>query len=124
MKIDFYVLHRFDVMNSRTKHHQNKLSCALGGPNTDDQLDVLDKMLEFLNNFRVLHSTTGKIRIARMPWEHGMICSINATKGLYQDLVVNGPFEFLMTAKLNQDCLENLFSRIRGKKYIIYLWQK
>ena len=103
-------------MNSRTKHHQNKLACALGGPNTDDQFDILDKMLDFLNNFRVLHSTTGKIRIARMPWEHGMICSINATKGIYQDLVVNGPFEFLMTAKLNQGGFQLLCFIIRELK--------
>ena len=102
-------------MNSRTKYSQNALSCALGGVNTDDQLNILDNMLEFLKKFRVLHSTTGKVRVAKLPWEHGMLCSIKATKALYEDLVVKGPFEFLMTAKLNQDCLENLFSRIRGK---------
>ena len=112
----FQIVHfRFDVMNSRTKYSQNKLSCALGGVNTVDQLEALDNMHEFLNKFRVLHSTTGKVRNAKLPWEHGMLCSIKATKALYEELVVNGPFEFLMTAKLNQDCLENLFSRIRGK---------
>ena len=104
-------------MNSRTKFSQNALACALGGVNTEDQLNILDNMHDFLQKFRVLHSTTGKIRTAKLPWEHGMLCSIKATKALYQDLVVNGPFEFLMTAKLNQDCLENLFSRIRGNLF-------
>ena len=73
-------------MNSRTKHHQNKLACALGGPNTDDQFDVLDKMLDFLNNFRVLHSTTGKIRIARMPWEQAVPVSLVLTSSFFMDL--------------------------------------
>ena len=112
-------------MNSRTKYSQNALSCALGGVNTEDQLNILDNMADFLKKFRVLHSTTGKIRTAKLPWEHGMLCSIKATKALYEDLVVKGPFEFLMTAKLNQDCLENLFSRIRGKLvYIIVVLSK
>ena len=102
-------------MNSRSKYHQNKMLCALGGINTDEQFLVLDRMLHFLRYFRVLHTTTGKVRTSRLPWEHGMICSIRATKALYTDLVTNGPFEYLMTAKLNQDCLENLFSRLRGK---------
>ena len=101
-------------MNSRVKNNQNKLASALGGPNTYEQFNVFDRMLTFLERFRVLHSTTGKIRTAKLPWQHGLICSIKSTKSLYNDLVVNGPFEFLMTAKLNQDCLENLFSRIRG----------
>ena len=109
-----YHFHRFDVMNSRVKNNQNKLASALGGPNTYDQFNVFDRMLTFLERFRVLHSRTGKIRTAQLPWQHGLICSIKSTKSLYNDLVVNGPFEFLMTAKLNQDCLENMFSRIRG----------
>ena len=106
---------RFDVMNSRVRNNQNKLASALGGPNTVDQFNVLDRMTIFLDNFRVLHSRTGKIRTAKLPWEHGLLCSIKSTKALYTDLVVNGPFEYLMTAKLNQDCLENMFSRIRGE---------
>ena len=110
----FLSFYRFDVMNSRVKNNQNKLASALGGPNTYDQFNVFDRMLTFLERFRVLHSRTGKIRTAQLPWQHGLICSIKSTKSLYNDLVVNGPFEFLMTAKLNQDCLENMFSRIRG----------
>ena len=106
---------RFDVMNSRCKNHQNRNLCALGGPNTDSQFNVLQRMLYFLKKFHVLHTKTGAIRKLPLPWEHGIRCSIKSTKSLYNDLVVNGPFEFLMTAKLNQDCLENLFSRIRGK---------
>ena len=101
-------------MNSRLRYHQNSLSSALGGEHTNLQFNVLDRMLLFLDKFAVLHSTTGKVRELKLPWEHGLICSIKSTKAIYEDLVVNGPFEFLLTARLNQDCLENLFSRIRG----------
>ena len=34
---------------------------------------------------------------------------------LYQDLVISGQYKFLMTGRLMQDCVENLFSQIRSK---------
>jgi len=34
---------------------------------------------------------------------------------LYNDLVVSGKYSFLMTGRLTQDCVENLFSCIRGR---------
>ena len=104
-------------MNSRRRYHQNKLSCALGGQHTYEQFNVLDRMLLFLEKFRVLHSTTGNIRESWLPWTHGLVCSIKSTKSIYEDLVVNGPFKFILTARLNQDFLENLFSRIRGEQF-------
>ena len=50
------------------------------------------------------------------PWMIGVQCSILATKALYKDLVEEGNFgiSYILTKKLNQDCLENFFSQFRG----------
>ena len=46
-----------------------------------------------------------------MPCMHGWLNNINAVKYLFANL----EFEFLPTNQLNQDCLENMFSVVRGK---------
>ena len=51
---------------------------------------------------------------AELPWIQGIRISIKSTRALYIDVVKKGNFSFLKTKSLNQDCLENLFSRIRG----------
>ena len=47
-------------------------------------------------------------------YEAGKI-PINATIGLWTDFHKNFDFHYLLTNRLNQDCIENLFSIIRGK---------
>ena len=51
---------------------------------------------------------------ALLPWQVGIKCAINAIRGLYQDLVVNGNFRFILTKRLTQDCVENIFSQFRS----------
>ena len=102
-------------MNSRMLFGPNPLSCAMG-PSPKDQLAVLNRMEDFLKSFS-LFDKDGGLKTDELPWQHGILCSIRATKKLHSDLVVNGEFSFLMTSRLNQDCLENYFSRVRGKNY-------
>ena len=84
------------------------------GTDAKDQLSVLKKMEDFLLSFD-LFNKDGSLKDCELPWQHGIMCSIKSTRKLYQDLVVNGNFEFLLTSRLNQDCLENYFSGLRGK---------
>lgn len=49
------------------------------------------------------------------PIQTGVRLSTQAALDLYRDLVVNGAYKFLMTGRLTQDCVENLFSQIRAK---------
>ena len=51
---------------------------------------------------------------ALLPWQKGILCSIRAVRGLYEKLVENGGFNFLLTKRLTQDCLENYFSKFRS----------
>ena len=102
-------------MNSRMLFGPNKLSCAMG-PEPEQQFAILDQMEDFLTKFAVFNKD-GSIKYARQPWQWGISCSIKATKKLHKDLVKNGNFSFILTSRLNQDCLENSFSRVRGEKF-------
>ena len=106
----------FDTMNSKRMFDQNALSCGMN-PNLHgkSQLSILDQMENFLDTFHVMDTeVNGYRKKAKMPWQYGLMCSVRATRALYVDLVIKGPFTFLLTSKLNQDCLENLFSRLRA----------
>ena len=102
----------FDVMNSGSKHQQNELMCGLGASpeKTQHQFKALRAMEILLEKFEI----NGPTKAVNMPWVFGMKMSIKSIRGLYTDLVKNGSFTFLLTKRVNQDCLENLFSRIRG----------
>ena len=97
----------FDVMNSRRIMDKNCLSCGLG-IHLGDQMEALDKMEKLIATMKV----NGKM--AMMQWQKGILISIQSTRALYNDLVRNGPLDFILTSRLNQDCLENFFSRLRG----------
>ena len=45
----------------------------------------------------------------------GWVISINSLLSLWQELHDNHDINLFFTKRLNQDCLENLFSAIRGK---------
>ena len=48
-----------------------------------------------------------------LPFQKGFMTSIRSLFGLFSDLKkIN--VKYILTSRLNQDCLENLFSRIRG----------
>ena len=49
-----------------------------------------------------------------LPCLKGWRLSINSLLGLWDDLNKNHKVKFLLTSRLNQDCVENLFSMIRG----------
>ena len=102
----------FDVMNSGSLAHKKALSCALGNRYVvERQFQVLRNMEQFLNTFMI----NGKAPdAAELPWIQGIRISIKSTRALYIDVVKKGNFSFLKTKSLNQDCVENLFSRIRG----------
>ena len=102
----------FDVMNSGSKFHQNELMGGLGATpeKTQQQFKALRAMEILLDKFEI----NGPTKAANMPWVFGMKMSIKSIRGLYTDLVKNGSFTYLLTKRVNQDCLENLFSRIRG----------
>lgn len=52
---------------------------------------------------------------SRLPCLEGWQLSIRSLLGLFEELHEKHEVKYLLTGRLNQDCLENLFSVIRGK---------
>lgn len=46
------------------------------------------------------------------PVQRGFKLSINSLLSLHDSLVKNGPLEYIMSGRLTQDALENLFSQV------------
>ncbi len=96
----------FNVFNSRNLNSSQKLGWAL----SDDSghISFLQETLEFLNT---VQTTEGKELPCIMGWK----LSVNALLGLWHTLKTEASFKFLLTNRLNQDCVENLFSIICGR---------
>jgi hypothetical protein len=99
----------FDVMNSHCKFHWKNNKCALG-VNEPEQLNALRKMLDLVKN---MYFGNDQTRLAKKPFQTGIIVSINSTMSLYEELRHEG-LSYLITSRLNQDSLENMFSQIRA----------
>ena len=50
---------------------------------------------------------------AVLPFQHGILCGIKSLRSLL-DEIENEGWEYILTARLNQDVVENFFSQIRG----------
>ena len=109
----------WDVVNSKHMYTSNDLNCGFG-VKIEKQLAALDEMENFLSdeNFKVFdrdkHGVENLNGRNNLKWTHGILIHIKATRALYYNMVKNGPLKYIMMRKVNQDCLENFFSRFRG----------
>jgi hypothetical protein len=97
----------FDVHNSRLKFSKNKLSCGFG-IHLEEQASTLHKMNAAAKSFRC------DTKLGTAPFERGILISNNSLLSLFEQLKERRGVQFILTSHLNQDCLENLFSRIRS----------
>jgi len=105
-----------DTLNSNLLFDKNPLRCALAENN----------VFKFLTSAKEWHSNLIKISKkgnTRPPCFDGMVWTINALLNLYKDQR-NFGFEYLLTARLNQDFLENTFSVIDKEGDIIGIPQQ
>ena len=96
----------FNCFNSTGPTGTQKYRYAIS--QSSDHLVFLDEAYHWLENVRCLGSR-------QPPSLKGWNMAINALRLLWEDLRLNHGFKFLYTNRLNQDCIENLFSIIRGK---------
>lgn len=105
---DFFQLvnDSFDILNSRRIVDKKPLASAYG---TNEQLQrtILNNMYLCCQTMQVGN------RKQLLPFQKGLLMSINSLFGLHADLLSRG-IKYILTGRLNQDCLENLFSQIRG----------
>ena len=88
----------FDVCNSDGRSDPNLLKNPLGTKHIEDQMHVLNKMEKFLHEFKVNTNTT-------QYWIKGILANIHSTRALHRELVIDGPFNYIITRRLNQDFL-------------------
>ena len=98
----------FDCMNTRIKYGVKDFQCALG-VHEKSQLETLNLMYNLVNN---MYFPTKKGTLVQKPFQTGIIVSIRATTELFRELKNEG-ISYLLTSRLNQDCIENVFSQIR-----------
>lgn len=98
----------FDIFNSGKRYVANELAHGLS--DETKQLDFLLSMRDYFVNMVVCNKRGIKPHCVK-----GWVENISALKLLWEDLKTNFKFEYLLTRRLTQDCLENLFSVIRGK---------
>lgn len=100
----------FDALNSRTLYSVKQCSCALNDTN-DHVLSALEKAKDLFSNLRKISK---KQEGTRPPCFDGVLLTIQSVVQIYEEQKNKG-FSFLLTARLNQDVLENFFSVIRQR---------
>ena len=106
----------FDLFNSTSeKNYLTPFNNAFCG--SQDQINLLLSASEHIKNIRV-----GKIRgedpiksrTSLLPFQQGLIQSINSLIGLYKYVSENFEIRYILTYKITQDSLENFFAQMRS----------
>ena len=95
----------FNCFNSGHFHSKKKMSHAFS--DNSGHVEFLNDCLEWFKNLKPKITKT-------LPCMYGWKSSIRSLLLLWEDLRSNHGFSFLFTDRLNQDCLENLFSQVRS----------
>ncbi|XP_063614636.1 uncharacterized protein LOC134787749 [Penaeus indicus] len=95
----------FDVFNSSTKHHYRSRKCAIAKNN--DNIEFLKKAREWVMSWKIVGTNR------YIPSVHGWLLNIASIQALWEDLSINNHLDYLLTRRINQDCLENYFYCIR-----------
>ena len=104
--MSLFTFSRFDVSNSRTACAAKSLACGYG-VYLDEQSRVLSSMEHSIAEVRV----KGKKDL--LPFQIGILTSIAAIRGLFQDLWSEGN-QFLLTGRCNSEATKECFSYIRS----------
>lgn len=98
----------FDVLNSSRQWAEKKTRNAFG-VHLDEQKQILYKMMYVARTMRVRQPK----RKGLFPFQKGLLVSSQSLLGLYVMLKEKFNIEYILTRKLNQDCLEHMFGCIR-----------
>ena len=71
---------------------------------------ALESMRLLVETMRFANNTA---KTEKLPFQKGILLSINSLLGLFEDLQKKG-VDYLLTKNINQDCLENFFSLLRS----------
>jgi len=77
-----------------------------------DKVVKMEQMIEVIKGFTFCKN--GKETSTMKPWQKGMLLTTTSIIELFRDLMSEPGYNFLITGRLSQDALENLFSQVRG----------
>ena len=97
----------FNVFNSNSLKCSQKFRHAI--QKESGHVQFLKDALTFLDTIQLPSRR-------KLPCLNGWKISINSLLALWADLNTNHGFKFLLTNRLNQDCLENMFSIVRSRR--------
>ena len=97
----------FDILNSRIPCHTNKMACGFG-IHLEEQSAILAQVKMVVDSMRRKNKAT------LLPFQTGILISLEALNCLFNDLKARYKVKFILTSRLNQDPVENTFSQIRG----------
>jgi hypothetical protein len=100
----------FDALNSKYLYSKNPCNRAL----SDSHVEVLTALEEGYKLFKRVQKIDKKGKLSRPPCFDGILLSINTIRQLFEENKHDN-YSFLLTGRLNQDPLENLFSVLRQK---------
>lgn len=101
----------FDALNSSSFHDANPYKCSLHYKHTR----VMSTLKESLNYFSSLKKGNVKKTFSRPPCFTGLLQTIRGVLLLYNNEAERKSDAYILTRKLNQDIIENLFSIFRQK---------
>lgn len=102
----------FDILNSSQTFASKKYNAAF--KSNSFQLEFLMDCLSFFKSLEI--QDKNNINVAnKIKFIKSLIISINSIIQLFYYLRENAGFEYILTRRLNQDCLENHFGKIRSE---------
>ena len=99
----------FDQLFNSFNSHSLRSDKPWGHPMSSGHLSFLREKQAWFDRLKINNKT------GNLPCLDGWKMAIPCLIQLWEDLEDNHDLGFLQTGRLNQDCLENLFSIIRGK---------
>jgi len=99
-----------DLMNSRIANYNHHFAKSPYGMSFGEQENLLNKAFQTFSSMKV------GIRKRRTyaPFQKGLLIHIVSLRGLFKELRQEHNVKYILTSRLNQDYLENIFSQIRG----------
>ncbi|KAI8122645.1 Transposable element P transposase [Lucilia cuprina] len=95
----------FDIFNARVQIKDSRAISKVYGFSICEQNTCLNKLNEAVRNL-----FPSRITENLLPFQRGILQSNNALPLLQKHLLENYGMDYILTAKLNQDCIENFFS--------------
>lgn len=101
----------FDCLNSRKFRSNNPFNSSIHHKHSIVKATLIEAMPIFSN----LKKISFKQKVSRPPCFDGIVQTVNGILKLYDNEIQETPDAYILTTRLNQDVLENLFSIFRQK---------